>query len=397
MRSSHSCSCVLAFFAVDDLEVVLVVVSVAFLSSYPPTQCGLATFTAALQGALRDAGSRVGVVRVRLDDLELPSERSDVEADVVLGSAHGIAAAAEALNRFDVTVVQHEFGVFGGRDGDRVLAVVDRLANPLVTVLHTVLVTPTPHQRIVIDELCIRSELVVVMSRAARRRVLDSYAIDEAKVVVIPHGANSIRRSPKLSARPTVLTWGLLGPGKGIERVIRALSTLRGAEMRPRYVVVGRTHPRVVEREGEQYRRQLEALADDLRVADMVEFVDEYIDAERMEVMLNEADVVALPYDSVDQVTSGVLAEAIAAGKPVVATAFSHAVELLAGGAGIVVAHDDAPAMAQALFDALYNPRLAADLRRHAVALSAEMLWPAVAHQYAVEFARLSLATTSAA
>jgi polysaccharide biosynthesis protein PslF len=383
-------------FLVDRRSIV--VLSVGFLSSYPPTQCGLATFTASLERGLIDSGTPVGVVRVRLDDHDPELLAGTTDADVVLGVDDGTATAADVLNRFDVTIVQHEFGVFGGRDGERVLEVAERLTNALITVLHTVLVAPTPHQRFIVEELGLKSDRLVVMTRAARQRLLRHYDVDEAKVIVIPHGANAVSRvlGPKVE-RPTLLTWGLLGPGKGIERVIGALAALRDQDPLPRYLVVGRTHPRVVEHEGERYRRSLEALAHDIGVSHMVEFVDEYLDAESMEGYLAHSDAVVLPYDSLDQITSGVLVEAVAAGKPVVATRFPHAVELLSTGAGIVVAHDDPLAMSEALFAALYDSEAATSMRRRAIALSGALLWPAVARRYIGEMDRLPVSATSAA
>ena len=243
-----------------------------------------------------------------------------------------------------MVVVQHEYGIYDGADGDSVVDVLDLLRVPSIVVLHTVLVEPTRHQREVLDAIGRRASALVTMTATARQRLIDHYDVDDAKVVVIPHGAaggcDGRPRRPD-GRGPLMLTWGLLGPGKGIERVIEALPSLRDLVPRPHYLVVGETHPKVLERDGEAYRDGLVARARALGVADMVTFQSRYLDVDALSSLAASADVVILPYDSREQVTSGVLIEAVTAHRPVIATAFAHAVELLASGAGIVVDHDD--------------------------------------------------------
>ena len=173
-----------------------------------------------------------------------------------------------------------------------------------------------------------------------------------------------------------MLTWGLLGPGKGIERVIDALPSLRDLVPRPHYLVVGETHPRVLERDGESYRNGLIARASRLGVKDMVTFRSGYLDVESLGSLAAEADVVILPYDSREQVTSGVLIEAVTACRPVIATAFAHAVELLGTGAGLLVDHDDPAAMGAAIRQVLCEPAQAASMANRAAVLAPDLLWP---------------------
>jgi polysaccharide biosynthesis protein PslF len=179
-----------------------------------------------------------------------------------------------------------------------------------------------------------------------------------------------------------MLTWGLLGPGKGIERVIDALPSLRDLVPNPHYLVVGDTHPRVLERDGEAYRNWLIARAKHLGVADMVSFRAGYLDVASLGAVAKRADVVLLPYDSREQVTSGVLIEAVTACRPVIATAFAHAVELLASGAGLLVDHDDPGGMTAAIRQVLCEPARAANMVRHAAVLAPDLLWDAVADRY---------------
>lgn len=355
--------------------------SVGILSTYPPTQCGLASFSASLAAELVASGDHVGVVRLVDAPEAFPS--TDVVHHLVPG-VHAGAAAAAVLDRFDVVVVQHEFGVYGGTDGDEVLDVLDHLQRPVIVVLHTVLTSPTVHQREVLERVIHRADAIVTMSGAARDRLLVGYRVDAAKVEVIPHGAAapvaSRRRRP--GGPPVILTWGLLGPGKGIESAIDALSELRSMDPAPRYLVVGQTHPRVLDRDGESYRHKLVARAAARGVGDLVTFHPAYLDSAALNLMVAEADVVVLPYESREQVTSGVLIEAVAAGKPVVATAFPHAVELLAAGAGLVVPHDDPVALADALRRVLTEPTLYASMTHRCSEVVQQLRWSAVSEQY---------------
>jgi polysaccharide biosynthesis protein PslF len=370
--------------------------SFGILSTYPPTQCGLATFSAALLRHLtgQDSGDRAGVVRV-VDAVE-PAVYPDVVAQLVNGSPTGPALAAAVLNRCDVAVVHHEYGIYGGPDGEDVLRVLAEMSVPAIVVLHTVLAGPSAHQRQVLERLADAAAAVVVMSQTAADRLREGYLVDAAKISVIPHGALTGRRmSPPASLnpfapvapvaaprRPTVLTWGLLGPGKGIERAIEAFAGLGAMDPAPRYVIAGRTHPKVLAREGEAYRDSLRARAEELGISADVEFDPEHRNPDALMDLVRGADVVLLPYDSTEQVTSGVLIEAVAAGRPIVATQFPHAVELLADGTGLIVPHQDIPAMTEALRAVLTQPALAESMTRACGRIAPELAWSSVANSY---------------
>lgn len=355
--------------------------AIAVLSTYPPTQCGLATFAAALRDHLVGLGAHVGVVRV-LDEPD-PSRPLGVVAELVGGSPASALGAVRELDGHDVVVLQHEYGIYGGPDGRDVLDVVDALTVPVVVVLHTVLTDPSPSQRHILERLLGAAAVVVTMTETARQRLLDLYGADPRHVVVIPHGAIDhgvdlrYRRSP---GRPVVLTWGLLGPGKGIEWAIDAMAGLR--DLHPRYLVVGKTHPKVREHSGEAYRDSLARRAHERGVADLVELDASYLDLEQLAQLVAGADVVLLPYDSRDQVTSGVLIEAVAAGRPVVSTAFPHAVELLDDGPGLTVPQADAAALEAALRRVLTEPGLAEGMAARAAQKAPDLLWGAVAGRY---------------
>lgn len=357
--------------------------SVAHVGTFPPTQCGLATFGAALVDSLvaSDPGLAIGVVEVT-DEERRPSRGVDVQWR--RRDTASLRTAIQFIDAHDAVVIQHEFGIYGGEDGCEVLDLARSLRRPVVTVLHTVLDAPSPHQRSIVEMLALASDAIVVMTRSAHGRLLSRHAIDPRSVHVIPHGAhpNMGGSDSVLKDRPTILTWGLLGPGKGIEAGIDAMRRLDGLIPAPRYVVAGQTHPKVRARSGELYRRELMSRAAANGVQQLVDFDDSYRDVESLKRLIRSADVVLVPYESREQVTSGVLIEAVASGKPVVATDFPHARELLASGAGIVVPHDDVDALAHALETVLAHPRLAEYMRQQAARLAGPMLWPAVGRRY---------------
>jgi glycosyltransferase involved in cell wall biosynthesis len=366
--------------------------SLAILSTYPPTQCGLATFTAALRTELAAICRDVGVVRV-VDSPET-HDAAEVVGHLVNGSPESAAGAVKLLNDYDAVIVQHEYGIFGGPDGCDVLDLIDALTVPVIVVLHTVLLAPTANQRRILEDLLDACDIVVTMTKTARDRLISAYGADPKLIVVIPHGAINHGAAPTtrpVSARPLVLTWGLLGPGKGIEWAIDAMAGLR--DLQPRYLVMGKTHPKVLERHGETYRTSLQRRIDVGGVADLVDLDPSYLTVADLATLVERADVVLLPYDSREQVTSGVLIEAVAAGRPVVSTAFPHAVELLGDGTGLVVPQGDSGALEAALRRVLEEPGLANDMAERAARKAPELFWSAVAARYRDIAARLVTAT----
>jgi polysaccharide biosynthesis protein PslF len=354
--------------------------SFGILSTHSPTPCGLATFSAALSAGLSAIGADVSVVRVADGS---PSSCDRVIGELVNDSPASVAAASELLNQSDVALIQHEYGIYGGVDGDEVVDIIGALRVPSIVIAHTIVKDPTPHQRSVLEAVAALADRVVVMSEAASQRLRLGFDVDRRKITTVPHGATLPRTAAvKRSGRPTLLTWGLLGPGKGIERVIDVMASIHHLPGRPRYLIAGRTHPKVLATDGEAYRDAGIEQARQAGVADAVCFDSDYRDVASLTSLAQSAAVVVLPYDSTDQVTSGVLVDAIASGRPVVATGFPHAKELLATGAGIVVDHDDPDALASALRRVLTDPCLAGSMAAEARRLAPTMAWPVVADAY---------------
>jgi len=364
------------------------------LSTVPPTSCGIATFATALACGLEHHGAEVLYVDVG------ESMAAGSKATVALGTASptDIAAVANELNTCSATIVQHEYGIYPGDDGCGVLDIVEQLTNEVIIVAHTVLSTPTANQYHVLTELCSLADIVVVMTEVARQRLIHHYDIDVRRITVIPHGAAvPTASSTPVTDSPRILTWGLLGPGKGIEWAIDAMGELPAAASHAHYLVAGATHPNVKARDGEAYRDSLKERARRRGVGDRVIFDDAYRSVSDLCDLIATAHLVVLPYDSVDQVTSGVLVDAVAAGRPVVSTAFPHAEELLATGAGIVVPQSDSSALAAALATVLTDTTKAHEMRREACRLAPSLSWPSVAARYldSIRLAQRNLTTVA--
>lgn len=372
---------------------------IAFVGTFPPTQCGLASFTDSLVRSTSYCRPQVDPVVVRLVRSDDPTRGcGPASVEWITDDPTSFGQVQEAIQGCEAVIVQHEYGIYGGPDGDAVLDLLRTTATtmPSVVVLHTVLTEPDPHQRAVLEEVVDLADVIVTQSRAALSRLRRGYTIsDPQRIVGIPHGTWIMPR-PGLAMRrrlpdspPVVLSWGLIGPGKGLEHGIAAIARLDDMDSPPTYFIAGETHPKVRAAHGEQYRDALRHRAGQLGLGDSVLFDDRYRDTIALATLIRDADVVLLPYDSREQVTSGVLVEALAAGKPVVATRFPHAVEALDSGAGLLVDHGDAAAMAEALRRILTDPALRAAMAAQARRVSAGWHWSAVARRYLAELDQL--------
>jgi glycosyltransferase involved in cell wall biosynthesis len=356
--------------------------SVAVMSTYPPTHCGLATFASALSKGMLDVGAReVGVIDV--SGTVTPTTSGPVVASLQAHSSKSRIEVARIINGYDFLLLQHEFGIFGGDDGCEILDVLEDVHVPVVVTLHTVPLGPTNGQRRVLEALATRADVLVAMTNVARDRFVDLYDIEAAKVVVIPHGATL----PASSGVPdtenfTFLTWGLLGPGKGIEWMIDAIAMVPELKGRIRYVVAGQTHPKILANDGDGYRNMLKRRSRLLGVEDIIEFDDSYRTLGSLLDLIGSATCVVLPYDSVDQITSGVLVDALAARRPVIATAFPHAVELLEGKAGLVVPHRDPVSLASAIRTVVNGEDRISEMYDATADIAREHRWTSVAAKY---------------
>ncbi len=367
---------------------------VAFLSTYPPRQCGIATFTRDLSGSILEADEGISRSVIPIDNAD---EELEYPAYALMRVRQGVKMdyfrAAEAVSYSDIGIVsiQHEYGIFGGPDGAHVLDFLSHLSKPAVATLHTVLRQPSASQREIVLRMSERCGRLVVMSHLASDLLSEFYGVDRSRVVMIPHGIPDLpyesreRHKPALgmSGRRMALTFGLLSPGKGIETVISALPAVVEKFPDLRYFVVGATHPDIKRRHGEAYRNSLERLAHELGVGDHVVFRNRFVELPELCQYLQATDVYITPYLNEAQITSGTLAYAMGSGTAVLSTPYWHATELLADGRGGLFHFRDHEALSRELIRLFEHPDELDAMRRRAYDYSRAMTWSAVGGAYA--------------
>jgi glycosyltransferase involved in cell wall biosynthesis len=372
---------------------------IAFLGGYDPRRCGIATFThdlcEAVAAVVPEAECVAGAVNDRVEGYKYPPR---VRFELLEKDLDSYRRAADFLNfnNTEVLCVQHEFGIYGGPAGSHLLALLKELRMPVVTTLHTILQDPNLAQRKVMDELVQRSDRLVVMARKGAEILLETYGVAGSKVDVIPHGipdvafaeADPFKAQFGMEGRRVLMTFGLLGPGKGIEQVIEALPEIVKRHPEVIYVVLGATHPHLVAREGESYRLGLERLAEERGLKEHVIFYNRFVSPEDLTEFIGATDIYLTPYLNEAQITSGTLAQVSGAGKAVVSTPYWHARELLADGRGTLVPFRDPGAIAGAVCAYLDEPAVLDAARRAAYQAGRRMVWPEVAKGYLESFDR---------
>jgi glycosyltransferase involved in cell wall biosynthesis len=362
----------------------------ALIGNFLPRKCGIATFTTDIYTALTARFPDLAVDVYAMDDrpgaYDYPPE---VVGTIAQNERAAYLAAARAIETSGAQAVwlQHEYGIYGGPAGELILALLDRVSAPLIVTLHTVLEQPNPDERRVLEALLKRAARVVVMADRGREILARVYRADSRKVVMIPHGVpdraliepDAIKPRFGWQGRKVVLTFGLLAPGKGIETLIEALPAIVAAEPRTLYMLVGATHPHLVEHEGEAYRDRLKALAAELGVAANIAFVDRFVEQEELLDHLQAADVYVTPYTNPAQITSGTLSYAVGVGKAVVSTPYVHATEILGGDHGRLVPFGDSAAMAREISALLADDAARRMLSARAYARGRTMTWPRLA------------------
>lgn len=366
---------------------------IALIGCFRPRQCGIATFTADifdhLTGTSPDLMIDVYSIRSSLTQGADPAIILSIDD----GDPASYHAAAAAINGSGATAVwlQHEFGIFGGPAGEMILELVDRIAAPLVVTLHTILAEPSGAQRRVMERLVAKASRLIVMSDFGRSTLINVYGASPASVVMIEHGtpdrpfsaSSPLRSELDLGDRPVLSTFGLLGPGKGLETAIRALPAIAAQFPDILYRIVGATHPNLIAAEGEAYRESLEALAENLGVKANIAWENRFLDSRELLDQIELCDIYLAPYPNLAQITSGSLAYAVALGRAVVSTPFVHARELLADDVGILVPQGDSDAIAEAVLLLLSVPEERRAFQDRAYSRGRRTAWPEIARQCA--------------
>jgi glycosyltransferase involved in cell wall biosynthesis len=372
---------------------------IAFIGNYMPRQCGIATFTTDLCEVIADDYKGTACIALPVNDTEAGYEYpSRVRFELTEKDIESYRRAADFLNinNVDIVCLQHEYGIFGGRAGSYILTLLRELRMPVVTTLHTILRDPNPDQRRVLEEVVSLSDRVVVMSERGAEFLHSVYHVSPDKIDLIPHGIPDIpfvdpsfhKDLFGVEGKTVLLSFGLLSANKGIENVISALPVILAKYPNVVYIVVGATHPHVVQNEGESYRLSLQWLAHEKGVEANVIFYNRFVSLEELVQFISAADIYITPYIDAAQITSGTLAYTLGAGKAVVSTPYWYAEEMLADERGALVPFSDPQALAEQVIDLLENESKRHAMRKRAYLFGRDMIWPQVARRYMKTFER---------
>jgi glycosyltransferase involved in cell wall biosynthesis len=371
-----------------------------FLGSFPPRECGIATFMKDVVDSY-DAtfGTRSSVIAIEEPGAGERRYPDRVVASLVQDDHDSYRRIAAFINDYpcDVLNIQHEYGLFGGDHGEWIVELISGVCKPVVTSLHTVLPDPSPEHLRVARALCATSSAVVVLSETGRDILIRDYGVDPNKIRVIHHGVPDVPLRDTVEAkarlgfagRMTISTFGLISRGKGLEYAIDAMGAVVQSHPEALYLILGQTHPLVRRSEGESYRRQLEASIVAAGLSENVKLVDKYLDFDELIAYLSASDIYLTPYLNPVQIVSGTLAYAVGCGKAIVSTPYLYARELLEHGRGFTVPFRDASAIATTLVALLDDPSLRESTERRAYKYGRRMTWSNVAHDYGALFTEL--------
>jgi polysaccharide biosynthesis protein PslF len=371
-----------------------------FLGSYPPRECGIATFTKDVVDSYDERfGGHSEIIAIEEPGAPLRDYPPTVVANLIQDDRDSYRAIADVINRHpcDALNVQHEYGLFGGDNGEWIVDLIALVRKPVTVSLHTVLPEPTPDHMRVVRTICATASAVVVLSATGKDILIGRYGIDPAKVNVIHHGVpdvpfrdtSSAKSMLGLHNRQVVSTFGLINRGKGLEYAIEAMRDVAAAHADVLYLILGQTHPVVRRHEGEVYRESLEALVAKYGLGNNVRLVDRYLGFDELVQYLQATDIYLTPYLNPVQIVSGTLAYAVGLGKAIVSTPYLYAEELLAHGRGFLVQFRDAASIAGTMKSLFDDRDLRASTERRAYRFGRQMTWPHVAQEYGRLFASL--------
>ncbi|MEV6970357.1 glycosyltransferase [Hamadaea sp. NPDC051192] len=357
--------------------------SIGMLGAYTSDRDGVTTFSAHLRQAMLLDRPNTSITVVTA------GETMDVNPPEVVHQLNSTSAgsrpAAAVLSQNDAVLVHYQDGVYGGTEGDQILDVLQWITVPVVVIIHDLHPQPSARRRFIIEMLTTSADAVVTMSETGRRILLDEYRVEPRKLIKIQHGAEFSFVRPDQSIRPRhrprILTWGLLGPDCGVELGLRAVAQLRAVDPPVHYCVAGPLDPALDRSQANAYRASLLTLADELGIADTVEWQIGPLHAERLSDLAQRADVILLPQSPADRTASAILADAITAARPIVANGFPYATEILPDTGGGIVATEPAT-IADALTRIITNQRLSTNMADRNAALAPALDWTTAAGQY---------------
>ena len=372
---------------------------IAFVGNYSPRQCGIATFTTDLCEAVASAYPETTCIALPVNDTEAGyAYPARVRFELTEKDIHSYSRAADFLNinNVDLVCLQFEYGIFGGKAGSHILTLLRDLRMPIVTTLHTILDSPSPDQRLVLEEVAALSDRLAVMSERGSEYLQKVYHILPEKIDLIPHGIPDVpfvdpsfnKDLFGVEGKTVLLSFGLLSASKGIETVISALPAIVARYPDVVYIIVGATHPHVLQHEGETYRLSLQWLAQQKGVEGHVIFYNRFVSLEELVEFIGAADIYITPYLNEAQIVSGTLAYTVGAGKAVISTPYWYAQEMLADKRGVLVPFHDPEALAEQVIELLGNESERHAMRKRAYIFGRAMIWSEVAKRYMASFER---------
>jgi len=362
--------------------------NIAFLSTCPPRECGLATFTQDLIDAI-DATGVVNTNFIAVNNDKYRDYSNKVIYEINQNNRNDYVELAHKLNHshIDLLVIEHEYGIYGGDHGDYILDLLDNIDIPVITTLHTILSNPNDKQKLIIQALGEKSTKIVTMAKNTSQLLKTIYGVSPDKIEVIHHGVpfkrvqarHSLKKQFGYEGKQLISTFGLLSPGKGIEYAIEAISKVSSIDNNILYLILGQTHP---DQKGEAYREMLEALVIKHHLERNVKFVNKYLTKDEIIQYLQMSDIYMTPYLSKDQAVSGTLAYAVGYGRAIVSTPYLYAKEMLSEGRGLLAEFENADALANCLNTILQNPDQKTKIEKNTIKLGKTMYWPIVAKHY---------------
>ena len=369
------------------------------VGTYPPKQCGIATFSTDLRNSLLLHDNAVSIMALSDDSLDYHYS-NEVVFNVKQNYKQDYIKAAAFINAssaIDLVILQHEYGIYGGRDGEYVLELAKLIHKPYVLITHTVLPRPSKHQKQILYDLCHRATGIVCMTEGSRDLLINLYEAPSELLKVIAHGVPDFEKHPQLELKKSyqlegqqiISTFGLIGPGKGLELGIRAIAELVPKYPEIRYLILGQTHPMLQRYEGEKYRQMLIALVDELDLSNNVSFVNKYLTTQELGEYLYMTDIYLSPYPNMDQAVSGTLAFALGCGRAIVSTAYAYANEVLREGRGLLAQEAEPINIAILLEQILASRKLSENLQNKAYELGKTWTWSNVGGEYTRFFAQI--------
>jgi len=370
---------------------------IAYISTYPPRECGLATFNQNLVNALSlnstyNADKSFVVALNESDDTAEHAYPKEVKFVIRQQNQQDYIEAADFINNSEIEtcIIEHEFGIYGGNSGVFLLSFINRLKKPFITILHTVLKEPNFMQQTIIKEIALKSSKIVVMSKKAVLFLTSIYQIPQSAIKLIEHGVpdlepllnNEVSQSDLFKDRKVLFTFGLISRNKGLETMIKALPAIVAKHPEVLYVILGNTHPGVVKHNGEEYRDSLKALAKQLGVENNIAFVNKFVSEEELHQYLTACYIYVTPYLNEAQITSGTLSYAIGAGAAVVSTPYWHAQELLADNRGKLFDFKNDNQLAEIVNELLGDKAKHQQLKENAYQYGLSLRWPQIGNVY---------------